>query len=584
MTVPGSPYSLSYRLAPSLLRMGNSFWSTCASTTWSLSLATAPTRRWNCQQRGRMGWAGISWQRKNTSGLNTRVGWAARNPTRKLARSAFLSPSPRKRFLSTLTRTTRRRRRRRTVRRLERNSSVQTVGRNSHTRQRMGTQARRNWKSTSSGTRWRLGTVSALTCQGSPHDWARCWYFMIYDVSHSNKFLWILVNCPPLFFSFFWIICICMLLFWKILFSGETAQHWLEVQGEAHQGWARRLVALWQLSGQVCIRLTLRDFWSWSSFSCESKETLEEHMTKHTKKYMCDSCGFKADDSNKLYYHRQVTHEAVMVPCPDCGKMFKDRYLKLHQRKVHSAAACEICGVVVKNVKHHMQGVHMADSDKRFHCKDCGKGFMCRVTMDNHRMNMHIKAQPYQCRYGCDNRYNDTSNRSAHERRRHGAVWTAEHAKLQKFVWLEIRVYNTLLKPIDICLNFPFPLNFMDFWNTHIYPGSYKCNTSVQCKCTALGRIQDTNSLSFAHLLLRKWLCIIFTQNLILCFHSFMLWNFFLFHHTFSFFHILMMRPQLRIICPLDETNKSISQQIQARTNFSSFFASSPWWRKQHLP
>ena len=169
-------------------------------------------------------------------------------------------------------------------------------------------------------------------------------------------------------------------------------------------------------------------------FSCESKETLEEHMTKHTKKYMCDSCGFKADDSNKLYYHRQVTHEAVMVPCPDCGKMFKDRYLKLHQRKVLSAAACEICGVVVKNVKHHMQGVHMADSDKRFHCKDCGKGFMCRVTMDNHRMNMHIKAQPYQCRYGCDNRYNDTSNRSAHERRRHGAVWTADHAKLQKFV------------------------------------------------------------------------------------------------------------------------------------------------------
>ena len=95
-------------------------------------------------------------------------------------------------------------------------------------------------------------------------------------------------------------------------------------------------------------------------------------MTKHTKKYVCDSCGFRADDSSKLYYHKQVTHEAVMVPCPDCGKMFKDRYLKLHQRKVHNAAACEICGVVVKNVKHHMQGVHMADKDKRFHCKDCG--------------------------------------------------------------------------------------------------------------------------------------------------------------------------------------------------------------------
>ena len=178
------------------------------------------------------------------------------------------------------------------------------------------------------------------------------------------------------------------------------------------------------------------------SFSCESKETLEEHMTKNTKKYMCDSCGFKANDPNKLYYHRHVTHEAVMVPCPDCGKMFKDRYLKLHQRKVHSAAACEICGVVVKNVKHHMQGVHMADSDKRFHCKDCGKGFMCRVTMDNHRMNMHIKAQPQFCRYGCDYRYNGTSNRNAHERLRHGAVWTADHAKLQKWFPLQVQTTN----------------------------------------------------------------------------------------------------------------------------------------------
>ena len=206
-----------------------------------------------------------------------------------------------------------------------------------------------------------------------------------------------------------------------------------------------------------------------------------------------------------------------MVPCPDCGKMFKDRYLKLHQRKVHSAAACEICGVVVKNVKHHMQGVHMADSDKRFQCKDCGKGFMCSVTMDNHRMNMHIKAQPYQCRYGCDNRYNDTSNRSAHERRRHGAVWTAEHAKLQKLVWLEIiwwlMAYD--LKTNRYLLIFPLPLNcrskwlIVDFWNTLYLPWElqvqYKCR-STNVDPMAASSIQDTNFLLFAHLLLRKLL------------------------------------------------------------------------------
>ena len=158
--------------------------------------------------------------------------------------------------------------------------------------------------------------------------------------------------------------------------------------------------------------------------SCETPELLAEHVLKHALTFMCDLCGFKADNADKLRWHTKVTHESAMTSCPECGKVLKEAYLRLHIRKVHSAAACEICGVVVKNVKLHMQGQHMADSDKRFHCKECGKGFMCKVTMENHRMNMHIKAQPYQCRYGCENRYNDTSNRSAHERRRHGAVYS----------------------------------------------------------------------------------------------------------------------------------------------------------------
>ena len=39
-------------------------------------------------------------------------------------------------------------------------------------------------------------------------------------------------------------------------------------------------------------------------------------------------------------------------------------------------------------------------------------------------MNVHIKSQPVRCRYGCSNTYNDRSNMAAHERRRHGGVYT----------------------------------------------------------------------------------------------------------------------------------------------------------------
>ena len=39
-------------------------------------------------------------------------------------------------------------------------------------------------------------------------------------------------------------------------------------------------------------------------------------------------------------------------------------------------------------------------------------------------MNVHIKARPYACRYGCGAAYNDSSNRGHHERKKHGGNYT----------------------------------------------------------------------------------------------------------------------------------------------------------------
>ena len=66
-----------------------------------------------------------------------------------------------------------------------------------------------------------------------------------------------------------------------------------------------------------------------------------------------------------------------------------------------------------------MRTAHLPDSEKKFQCKDCEKGFSSKSALRDHAMNMHIKSQPYQCRYGCTNRYNDRANRTAHEKRRH---------------------------------------------------------------------------------------------------------------------------------------------------------------------
>jgi len=156
----------------------------------------------------------------------------------------------------------------------------------------------------------------------------------------------------------------------------------------------------------------------------KTQEDMERHQKKHLNKIVCDQCGYEATNKTNLMMHKTRYHEEAGETCSECGKLYKGiGALKMHQKQVHTSSTCNICGLVVKQLHLHMQSIHMDDSEKRYHCEDCGKGFMSINQMERHRVNMHIKSQPYQCRYGCENRYNDTCNRNAHERRRHGELY-----------------------------------------------------------------------------------------------------------------------------------------------------------------
>ena len=157
----------------------------------------------------------------------------------------------------------------------------------------------------------------------------------------------------------------------------------------------------------------------------ESPAQLSEHVERHKVVFVCDQCGFVARDKEKLKHHHKTRHESSPMLCTEqnCGKILNNKFaLDKHIRRVHISSACHICGVVLKNISVHMQEQHMSNADKKLHCEDCGKGFMDKQRLTGHRMNMHIKTQPYRCRFGCTNRYNSQSNRNAHERRRHGGV------------------------------------------------------------------------------------------------------------------------------------------------------------------
>ena len=170
------------------------------------------------------------------------------------------------------------------------------------------------------------------------------------------------------------------------------------------------------------------------SLCFETERQATKHTEKHKNSVVCHLCGFSAADKTLLLRHIKCHHEAVPEQCPICGKTCKDKAcLASHIKCVHEPATCTICGAVVKRIKIHMEQMHMDDSDKRYSCSDCGKGFMDKYALKKHVINMHTKSQPHQCRYGCDNRYNDVSNRNAHEKRRHGGIFVSQSLPKSQF-------------------------------------------------------------------------------------------------------------------------------------------------------
>ena len=110
--------------------------------------------------------------------------------------------------------------------------------------------------------------------------------------------------------------------------------------------------------------------------------------------------------------------------------------MKIHIESQHVnkklPTPCPECGAKVVNLESHIRHVHTPDDQKKFQCKNCGKGFDHMKNLDQHMMNMHLKLKPYNCRYGCEISYNDKSNRNHHERKQHGKLFISieeEHMK-----------------------------------------------------------------------------------------------------------------------------------------------------------
>lgn len=115
----------------------------------------------------------------------------------------------------------------------------------------------------------------------------------------------------------------------------------------------------------------------------------------------------------EYYEYARNKHNKPKIKCPDCGKMYKRAFMKIH---VLSHATykkpCHVCGLELRPIsfaKHVKQ--HEKEKLQPFLCSQCGKGFSTKEKLGLHMSNAHVpeamqqKDGPFKCGQ-CDKSFN----------------------------------------------------------------------------------------------------------------------------------------------------------------------------------
>ena len=85
------------------------------------------------------------------------------------------------------------------------------------------------------------------------------------------------------------------------------------------------------------------------------------------------------------------------VAYPGCGNTYRSHIsLANHIANVYEKIPCSICGEMIskKRETRHFQQKHTSDSNKKFKCKFCVKGFVETSRLCDH-INTHTSEKPY---------------------------------------------------------------------------------------------------------------------------------------------------------------------------------------------
>ena len=160
-----------------------------------------------------------------------------------------------------------------------------------------------------------------------------------------------------------------------------------------------------------------------STFS--SKYSLKKHMNKvhMVKQYSCTDCERTFHKNHLLKAHQTEHTGALPWACSQCDKHFQyEMYLKRHMR-LHAGYTCKECGVTMdrwSDLQQHMSTEHPVEPAVVLPCTECGKQFKEGNMLRRHKTVHGETRDVFQCPHEfCPRYFYFKSNLSHHVKSYH---------------------------------------------------------------------------------------------------------------------------------------------------------------------
>ena len=130
---------------------------------------------------------------------------------------------------------------------------------------------------------------------------------------------------------------------------------------------------------------------------------MQEHLLiKHNLSVVCSVCYVRFSDRELFLQHlkEEQKNKSFTCTCETCGATFQSKQaLKKHiswNHEIHKKVPCNYCGVIVQNMKMHVENRHENSFESCWHCD-----FQTRrsSSMKKHVKNLHTETSLKTCEF-----------------------------------------------------------------------------------------------------------------------------------------------------------------------------------------